>query len=80
MGRKIWKNSQLTAEFQGEHIHDIASWLLQFLPQQQTEIDGALVAVLLWVNLECKKQMAVRGRKRELDQISSKCSVSCGVF
>lgn len=63
MGRKIWKNSQLTAEFQGEQIRDIASWLLQFLPQQQTEIDGALVAVLLWVIWNVRNKWLFEGEK-----------------
>lgn len=48
MARKIWKNSQLTADFQGEHIHDMVR-LLQSLPQWLTNIDGASVAALLWV-------------------------------
>lgn len=63
MGRKFWKNSRLTAEFQGEHIHDIASWLLQFLPQQKTEIDGALVAVLPWVIWNARNKWLFEGEK-----------------
>lgn len=40
MARKVLENSQLAEVFQRERIQDIAR-LLQFLPQQQKNIDGA---------------------------------------
>lgn len=62
MAKKIWKAAQLTVGSQGEHNQDIIG-LLQILPQQQTNIEGALVAALLWVIWNARNKWLFEGKK-----------------
>ena len=62
MARKIWKDAQLIVGSQGENNQDI-SGLLQILSHQQANIEGALVAALLWVIWNARNKWLFEGKK-----------------
>ncbi|KAH9721602.1 putative reverse transcriptase/RNA-dependent DNA polymerase [Citrus sinensis] len=62
MAKKIWKASQITVDPQREHNQDIIG-LLQVLPQLNANIEGALVAALLWAIWNARNKWLFEGKK-----------------
>lgn len=47
IAKKVWKNSPFENPVQGKFFPDVIN-IIQSLPQQQNELNGELVASLLW--------------------------------
>ena len=62
MAKKIWTASQITVDPQREHNQDIIG-LLQVLPQLNANIEGALVAALLWAIWNARNKWLFEGKK-----------------
>ena len=62
MAKKIWKASQITVDPQREHNQDIIG-LLQVLPQLNANIEGTLVAALLWAIWNARNKWLFEGKK-----------------
>ncbi|KAH9657474.1 putative reverse transcriptase/RNA-dependent DNA polymerase [Citrus sinensis] len=60
IAKKVWKNSPLENHVQGKNFPDVIS-IIQSLPQQQKELNGEVVASLLWTIWNARNKWLFKG-------------------